>query len=46
MRGYAFIELEDLEQETPAIDALNNTQHMGRNIRVERSNYEKSPYFG
>lgn len=46
MRGYAFIELEDLLQETAAIDALNNTQHMGRNIRVERSNYEKSPYFG
>jgi RNA recognition motif-containing protein len=46
MRGYAFIELEDLAQETHAIDALNNSQHMGRNIRVERSNYEKSPYFG
>ena len=45
MRGYAFIELENLENETAAIDALNNTQHMGRNLRVERSNYEKSPYF-
>lgn len=45
MRGYAFVELLDPSQEMAAIDALNNTQHMGRNIRVERSNYEKSPYF-
>jgi|GEM_PF-6098632 len=45
MRGYAFVELEDQSQEMAAIDALNNTQHMGRNIRVERANCEKSPYF-
>lgn len=45
MRGYAFVELLDPDQELAAIDVLNNTQHMGRNIRVERANCEKSPYF-
>lgn len=45
MRGYAFVELEDEQAETNIIDVLNNTQHMGRNIRVERANCEKSPYF-
>ena len=46
MRGYAFIVLNDPSQENKVIDNLHNMQHMGRTIRVESANSEKSPYFG
>ena len=44
IKGYAFVELEDEDKEEDAINGLNNTQHMGRNIKVERANSSKSPY--
>lgn len=44
IKGYAFIELEDSAKEDEAIGNLHNTQHMGRNIKVEKANSAKPTF--
>lgn len=46
MKGYAFIEFEDKVDEEQAILALNKSQHMGRSLKVERSNDKSAKVFG
>ncbi|MEM9567042.1 MAG: RNA-binding protein [Cyanobacteria bacterium P01_E01_bin.34] len=36
-RGFGFVELESDDQETAAIDALNEAEWMGRNLKVNKA---------
>ena len=36
-RGFGFVEMESDDQETAAIDALNEAEWMGRNLKVNKA---------
>ena len=36
-RGFGFVEMESEEQESAAIDALNEAEWMGRNLKVNKA---------
>ena len=42
-RGFAFVEMHNLEDEQKAIDDLQDVEWMGRNIRVNKAEPRKGP---
>ena len=45
-RGFAFVEMQNLEDEQKAIDDLQDVEWMGRNIRVNKAEPRKGPRDG
>lgn len=46
IKGYAFIEFENSEDEEQAILGLNKSQHMGRILKIEKANDKAAKVFG
>ncbi|MCO4755297.1 MAG: RNA-binding protein [Bacteriovoracaceae bacterium] len=45
-RGFGFIEMSNSDEAAAAIEALNNTEHDGRNLRVNEAEDKPKRSFG